>query len=93
MKNNSFFHFLWCDECKFRNAVIRGSDTDLSDAHKCFILCFSMLFPAIGWVLPTTDKFFDEKLVCADLDNILVVMDTYKKIYDCKYDQMIYTYR
>ena len=65
----SFQFFCW-DRCEFLNAVILGSDTDLSDAFRCLILCFSVkLFPVIG-DLPSTDTFFEEKLVCTDRDNI-----------------------
>ena len=72
--NDNFVYFFWCEACKFRNAVILGRDTDLSDAVKSFILCLSK-FLGVSGAFPRIDRFFDEKLVCAERDNIWLVID------------------
>ena len=65
---------LW-DSCKFFNTVILESDTDLSDADKCFIRRLPKRFATVG-VFPRTARFFIEKLVCAERDNTGLVIDT-----------------
>ena len=66
------FH-LW-DACKFFNTVILESDTDLSDADKCFVRRWSKRFGTAG-AFSRTARFFIEKLVCTERDSIWLVID------------------
>ena len=72
---NELVDFHLCEALKFFNTVILESDTDLSNAVKCFVRRLSKRFATV-WAFPKAARFFVEKLVCAERDSIWLVIDT-----------------
>ena len=67
--------FYFCDAWKFFNTAILESETDLSDAVKCFVRRLSKRLASVG-AFPIAARFFVEKLVCDERDSIWLVIDT-----------------